>query len=248
MRDLSDREIKKLYENEYKNVPDVWDKVSCRIEQQGQETTYKTDSRGDEEDTVLHFAKLGRKRKIMMVATLAACCVIVCAYVLQNGSLMTQNGKGSFFSDEAPRTEAAMPDDIDMIQSDADATTEEPATAAAGDAIDYAAQTEAAAAEQAEEDNCSLQKNETGIQDTETAYAMLNVNGVVYCYDETMWISFGELENMKRIGQAVYVTGEETPTEHLTVTGMDIQGIVFESATGEMYILEDDTKQVYGFR
>lgn len=244
MRDLSDQEIKELYESEYKNVPDVWDKVSCRIEQQGQEAVHEITSRDDGEDTVLHFAKLGRKRGIMMVATLAACCFIVCAYVLQNGSLMMHNSKSDnagLSADEVPMTESAGQGDFDMIQSDAD-------DAATGDAIDYAAQPEVAEEAGEDENSSDLQKNDTEMLDAESVCAMLNVNGVVYYYDGSLRVTAAELENMKTVGKAVYVMGEDTPTRHLTITGMDIQGMVFESDTGEMYILEDDTKQVYGFR
>ncbi len=262
MRDLSEREIKELYESEYRNVPDVWDKVTDRIARQEQEKK-KSSATGDtaqddDEEKVLHFAKLGKKRWAKLLTAVAACFVIVIGYVLQNGTGM----KG-----DTSCTEAAYPDNGQMLmQEDAQ---EEAGTMAsggddewmydavqtnegsvAGDSITADKETGAAAAESNGEDyDSETQKNtfETAT-DISKVGAWININGSLYVYDEACKASVAQLENMKYLGESVYVADKAAVKEHLNLTGLAITGKVYESSTGEIYVLDEDSNRVYGFR
>lgn len=269
MRDLSEQEIKKLYESEYRNVPDVWDKVIDRIKRQeqagfagafgdtvrgmGDAAGSKGDTARDmaedtgadsEEEGVLHFARLGRKRWIKLGAALAACFVIVSAYVLQNGiskkgsDYLTNGGTEAALnkSDEGQSYTAVGGDEL----CDAAAEATEPADSADMDA------------ESASEMQKGTGISENGVPDNNAAAnteaARINVNGIVYIYDASLTVTDAELKDMKYLGESVCVMNQTQPEAHLYVTGLAVTGRVYDSGTGEIYVLEDNTNQVYGFR
>ena len=257
MRDLSEQEIKELYESEYRNVPDVWDKVTDRIAQQEQEKKKGSAAGGTEYDAddekVLHFARLGKKRWAKLLTAVAACFVIVIGYVLQNGTIMNKNSND---------TTSAYPDNGIMLKPE-DAQEEVGTMASGGDdaylydaeqingdsiAVDNA--TEAAAAESIDEDyDRETQKNtlETAT-DISKVGAWININGRLYVYDEMCKASVAQLKNMKYLGESVYVADKAAVKEHLNLTGLEISGKVYESSTGEIYVLDEDSNRVYGFR
>lgn len=254
MRDLSEQEIKELYESEYRNVPDVWDKVTDRIEMQGQEkkkgsVTAGTEYDGDEEGT-LHFERLGKKRWAKLLAAMAACFVIIIAYVLETGNLM----KG-----DTGNTETAPPWDDEMLLS-------EPATASAdgddayrydADISDGDAAAGAGVVEEAEsavetdgiEGSDEMQKNDPEtVADLAEIHAWINVSGGLYVYDEACMASAAELEDMEYLGECVCVADKAALKEHLYLAGLEVNGRVYRSSTGEIYVLDESTGQVYGFR
>lgn len=257
MRDLSEQEIKELYESEYRNVPDVWDKVTHRIAQQEQEKKKGSATGGteydDDNEKVLHFAKLGKKRWAKLMTAMAACFVIVIAYVLQNGTITKKNSND---------TTAAYPENGQMLMPEA--AQEEAGTMASGgddaymndaeqtnrDSIAVGTEAEAVVGEMIDGENKSeAQKNtfEMAI-DISTEGAWININGRLYVYDETCKASVAQLKNMKYLGESVYVADKAAVKEHLNLTGLAISGKVYESSMGEIYVLDKDSNQVYGFR
>ncbi|MDE5966031.1 MAG: hypothetical protein K2G89_04285 [Lachnospiraceae bacterium] len=256
MRDLSEQEIKELYESEYRNVPDVWDKVTDRIAQQEQEKKKGSAAGGTEHDKddekVLDFAKLGKKRWAKLLTAAAACFVIVIAYVLQNGTGM----KGS-----TKDTPEAYPGDGVMLMPEE--AQEEAGTMASGgndeslydveqtngDSMTINAETVAASDSVGEDYDRETQKNtfETS-KDISTEGAWININGRLYVYDEACKASAAQLKNMKYLGESVYVADKAAVKEHLNLTGLAISGKVYESSTGEIYVLDEDSNRVYGFR
>ena len=110
--------------------------------------------------------------------------------------------------------------------------------------------TGAAAAESIDEDyDRETQKNTletaTGIS---KVGAWININGRLYVYDQTCKASVAQLKNMKYLGESVYVADKAAAKDHLNLTGIEITGKVYESSTGEIYVLDEDSNRVYGFR
>lgn len=232
MRDLSDAEIKRLYESEYKNVPDVWDKVTDRIPLQEQ---------ADEDgSSALYFAKLGRKRWVKLAGAMAACFVIIFAYVLQNGAYVEKDAANET---AVGGTEAALPAEDDSLYINAEDAME---TDADNGAATAAGTVDSETASRKEETNQEKGHMSDAMPDISTRNVRLFVGGVTYLYDETLAASADELEKMIYLGEVVYT--EDASHEDLTISGFAISGKAYKSAAGEIYVLDTDTNQVYGFR
>lgn len=249
MRNLSDQEIKRLYESEYADVPDVWDRVRDEIMCQEREGGVSSAVAGDDdralaadmddsrqiEEGTLQFPHMGKKRTWKMVAALAACFVIIGAYVLQNGDLVFYEGKNAN-GDVASGTEAASPEFAeDSVATEASGTMQ---------AADFSdSQGEMAAENQADE-----AQEEGYSKDVTGGTVQVNINGRCYTYDAELTVSVEALNDMEFLGEVTYAPEGEPPKEHLTISGMELAGCAYESSTGEIYILEDSTNRVYGFR
>lgn len=256
MRDLSEQEIKELYESEYRNVPDVWDKVTDKIAQQEQEREKGSVAGGTEHDKddekVLDFAKLGKKRWAKLLTAAAACFVIVIAYVLQNGTGMkgsTKDTPEAYRGNEVTMMQEGAQEEAGTMASGGNDESLYDAEQINGDSMAIKAETAADSDSMGEDYDRETQKNtlETA-KDISTEGAWININGILYVYDEACKASAAQLKNMKYLGESVYVADKAAVKEHLNLTGIEIIGKVYESSTGEIYVLDEDSNRVYGFR
>ena len=231
MRNLSEKELRKLYESEYRNVPDVWDRVrdEITIEEQKKdmvsEVPEDTSAKGvqetgedaGEQDHVLHFPRLGRRRSVIMAVTLAASFLLVFTYVLQNGELFTgYHEEGS--------TAAALPEDDAQGGFAEEIPTETPA---------------------GQEDFPQINEADNAAEDgVDVTDSYLNVDGVIYVYDPTIRCSSEDLQDMELLGEVSTIDSEELPKEHLTVTGGYVLGRAYLSEEGYVCILDDATGNI----
>lgn len=207
MRELSDQEIKDLYESEYRReAPALWNRIEERISREETNTGEET----------LQFAKLGKKRWITMIASIAACFLIVGAYVLQEGNLSYQETDSvavGELSDGEKAEEMPEADDFDEVNDVA-----------------------------ATETDCVVE-TEALVLPAEDSF--LNVNGILYVYDAAKTAAVQETETMELLGEVSAADDSTYPEIHLTVTNMDISGKAYLSDEGDVCIVDEKTGAVY---
>ncbi len=254
MSESWEQELKKLYQIEYDNqVPEVWGDIEKKlgkdtgISHELEETAEKAakeeqrqrpplaDGEENPREEVLEFPKLGKRRWLTAMGTIAACFVLIGVYLFQNGTI---NQKKT----------------TDSMQGEETAYSGEPMTAASGmqeacDSLlpDESNQaTEVAEAAQEIESNGVSEGGEMPM-DTGGVVAWINVEGRLYTFISLSEDFSRRKTNLEYVGMSVPVEGEK-PKEDLQLTGDNINGMVYSDGEEYVYVEEEETGLVYVFQ